>query len=90
MAPFGASDAAVGAVSAFAALGAAFATAGASPGSSAGEGASPCLTAAACSAYLEEGGQRVRRAEFEANLASKLADATFTQDIEQLLAPTIQ
>ena len=40
--------------------------------------------------YLEEGGQRVRRAEFEANLASKLADTAFTQDIEPLLAPTIQ
>jgi hypothetical protein len=40
--------------------------------------------------YLGEGGQRVRRAEFEANLASKLADTAFTQDIEPLLAPTIQ
>jgi predicted nucleotidyltransferase component of viral defense system len=38
--------------------------------------------------YLEEGGQRVRRAEFEANLASKLADAAFTQDIEPLVAPS--
>ena len=37
--------------------------------------------------YLEEGGQRVSRAEFEANLAVKLADATFTRDIEPLLAP---
>ncbi len=39
--------------------------------------------------YLDEGGQRVPRAEFEANLASKLADTAFTQDIEPLLAPTI-
>jgi len=37
--------------------------------------------------YVEEGGQRVRRAEFEANLAHKLADQTFTADIEPLLGP---
>ncbi|MGI6682049.1 MAG: nucleotidyl transferase AbiEii/AbiGii toxin family protein [Myxococcota bacterium] len=37
--------------------------------------------------YLEEGGQRVSRAEFEANLAAKLADPMFVRDIEPLLAP---
>jgi len=37
--------------------------------------------------YLEEGGQRVSRAEFEANLAAKLADPMFARDIEPLLAP---
>lgn len=37
--------------------------------------------------YLEEGGLRVSRAEFEANLAAKLADPMFTRDIELLLAP---
>ncbi len=37
--------------------------------------------------YLEEGGHRVSRAEFEANLAAKLADRMFTRDIEPLLAP---
>jgi hypothetical protein len=36
---------------------------------------------------MEEGGHRVCRAEFEANLAAKLADRTFTRDIEPLLAP---
>jgi predicted nucleotidyltransferase component of viral defense system len=37
--------------------------------------------------YLAEGGQRVSRAEFEANLAAKLADPMFTRDIEALLGP---
>lgn len=37
--------------------------------------------------YLDEGGHRVSRAEFEANLAAKLADRMFTRDIEPLLAP---
>lgn len=37
--------------------------------------------------YLDEGGHRVSRAEFEANLAAKLADGMFTRDIEPLLAP---
>ena len=37
--------------------------------------------------YLEEDGHRVSRAEFEANLAAKLANRMFTGDIEPLLAP---
>lgn len=37
--------------------------------------------------YLAEGGLQVSRAEFEANLAAKLADPMFTRDIEPLLAP---
>jgi predicted nucleotidyltransferase component of viral defense system len=37
--------------------------------------------------YLSHEGLRVSRAEFEENLADKLADPTFTQDIPPLLAP---
>ena len=37
--------------------------------------------------YLEHAGHRVSRAEFEANLASKLSDPRFLDDITPLLAP---
>ena len=37
--------------------------------------------------YLEDGGLRVSRAEFESNLAAKLADRMFARDVEPLLAP---
>lgn len=40
--------------------------------------------------YIEEGGQRVSRAEFEANLAGKVVDSTFAQDIDLLLAPSAE
>ncbi len=40
--------------------------------------------------YLEEGGQRVSRAEFEANLAAKLVDPMFARDIEPLLSPRVK
>ena len=40
--------------------------------------------------YLEEGGLRVSRAEFEANLAAKLTDTMFARDIEPLLAPHVE
>ena len=36
--------------------------------------------------YLDHGGLRVSRAEFEANLAAKLADRMFVRDVEPLLA----
>jgi predicted nucleotidyltransferase component of viral defense system len=39
--------------------------------------------------YLDAGGHRVSRAEFEANLAAKLADRMFTRDIDPLLAPRV-
>jgi len=38
--------------------------------------------------YLEHSGQRVSRAEFEANLEDKLADPAFLGDISPLLAPS--
>ena len=37
--------------------------------------------------YLDQSGLRVSRAEFEANLAAKLADPAFTQDVAPLLGP---
>lgn len=37
--------------------------------------------------YLEHSGQRISRAEFEANLEDKLADPAFLGDISPLLAP---
>lgn len=40
--------------------------------------------------YLDDGGLRVSRAEFEANFAAKLADPIFTRDIEPLLAPSTE
>lgn len=39
--------------------------------------------------YLEAGGQRVSRAEFEANLAAKVIDPMFTHDLDLLLAPSL-
>ncbi len=39
--------------------------------------------------YLDQSGLRVSRAEFEANLAAKLADPAFERDIEPLLAPRV-
>jgi len=39
--------------------------------------------------YLDQGGLRVSRAEFEANLAAKLADPAFERDVEPLLAPRV-
>jgi predicted nucleotidyltransferase component of viral defense system len=40
--------------------------------------------------YLLNDGRRVSRAEFEENLAAKLADPSFTQDILPLLAPNAE
>ena len=40
--------------------------------------------------YVDHGGQRISRAEFEANLASKLDDALFSADLEPLLAPGVE
>jgi len=37
--------------------------------------------------YLERDGQRVSRAELEANLSAKLADPGFGRDVEPLVAP---
>ena len=39
--------------------------------------------------YLNQSGLRVSRAEFEANLAAKLADPAFTQDVAPLLGPGV-
>jgi predicted nucleotidyltransferase component of viral defense system len=39
--------------------------------------------------YLNQSGLRVSRAEFEANLAAKLADPAFTQDVVPLLGPGV-
>jgi len=39
--------------------------------------------------YLEHGGYRVSRAEFEANLAQKMRDPAFTADLGRLLAPGV-
>lgn len=39
--------------------------------------------------YVEKAGQRITRAELEANLAGKLADPLFTADLEPLLAPGV-
>jgi predicted nucleotidyltransferase component of viral defense system len=39
--------------------------------------------------YLDAGGARVSRAEFEANLADKLADPVFRADVEPLLAGNV-
>lgn len=39
--------------------------------------------------YLEHGGHRVSRAEFEANLQNKLSDPSFTADLSPLLAPGV-
>jgi len=40
-----------------------------------------------CLRYLEHGGLRVSRAEFEANVVAKVEDAAFFEDIDPLLAP---
>jgi predicted nucleotidyltransferase component of viral defense system len=40
--------------------------------------------------YLQRSGSRVSRAEFEANLAAKIDDPRFTQDIEPLLASHVE
>lgn len=37
--------------------------------------------------YLDHAGHRVSRAEFEANLAAKLSDPRFLEDVAPLLAP---
>jgi hypothetical protein len=37
--------------------------------------------------YMAHGSARVSRAEFEANLAAKIADPAFTGDVRPLLAP---
>ena len=37
--------------------------------------------------YLDHAGHRVSRAEFEANLAAKLSDLRFLEDVAPLLAP---
>lgn len=50
-------------------------------------GSDPVRIVACFLRYLDEGGLRVSRAEFEANLAGKLVDRTFTRDIDPLLAP---
>ena len=39
--------------------------------------------------YLGQSGLRVSRAEFEANLAAKLADPAFTRDVAPLLGPGV-
>lgn len=52
-----------------------------------GAGSDPERVVSCFVRYLHEGGLRVSRAEFEANLAAKLADRMFTRDIEPLLAP---
>jgi len=39
--------------------------------------------------YLSQSGLRVSRAEFEANLAAKLTDPAFTQDVAPLLGPGV-
>jgi hypothetical protein len=39
--------------------------------------------------YLEHGGYRITRAEFEMNLHEKLADPTFLADIAPLIAPDL-
>lgn len=39
--------------------------------------------------YLEHGGHRISRAEFEANLARKLDDPAFTADLGPILAPGV-
>jgi predicted nucleotidyltransferase component of viral defense system len=50
-------------------------------------GSDPARIVACFLRYLDDGGLRVSRAEFEANLAAKLADPTFARDVEPLLAP---
>jgi predicted nucleotidyltransferase component of viral defense system len=40
--------------------------------------------------YLEHGGHRITRAEFEMNLHEKLADPTFLADIAPLVAPGVE
>jgi predicted nucleotidyltransferase component of viral defense system len=40
--------------------------------------------------YLSHGGHRISRAEFEANLEAKLAEPVFLQDIESVLAPSVE
>jgi predicted nucleotidyltransferase component of viral defense system len=40
--------------------------------------------------YLNQSGLRISRAEFEANLAAKLADPAFTQDVVPLLGPGVE
>ena len=47
----------------------------------------PDRIAAAFSDYMDHGGHRVTRAEFERNLAAKLGDPQFDADIGALLAP---
>lgn len=49
--------------------------------------ADPTRIIAAFSAYMEHGGHRVSRAEFEHNMNAKLRDRLFTADIGPLLAP---
>jgi predicted nucleotidyltransferase component of viral defense system len=48
--------------------------------------ADPARVVAAFRRYMNEAGHRVTRAEFEANLAAKLADRRFLSDIPPLLA----
>lgn len=48
--------------------------------------ADPTRIVSAFSTYLEHGGHRVSRAQFERNLAAKLRDPKFAGDIEPLLA----
>jgi predicted nucleotidyltransferase component of viral defense system len=40
--------------------------------------------------YVESAGQRISRAELEANLAGKLEDRVFTADLQPLLAPGVE
>jgi predicted nucleotidyltransferase component of viral defense system len=40
--------------------------------------------------YLDQSGLRVSRAEFEANIAGKLTDPTFTRDVTPLLGPRVE
>ena len=47
----------------------------------------PARIVECCLRYLDHGGLRVSRAEFEANLAGKLGDPAFLEDIDLLLAP---
>ncbi len=50
---------------------------------------SPMRVVEAFERYLEHGGHRITRAEFEMNLHEKLADATFLADIAPLVAPGV-
>lgn len=50
------------------------------------DGVDPARIVAAFAAYMEHGGHAVTRAQFERNIALKMADAQFTADISPLLS----